>query len=124
MRYSYKDTVKEDVMEWMSYHEDDMDGMGRHERFEYIYDRTWIADEVTGNASGSYTMSRYDARRNYMEDEDSDEYIFQMIEDGFMSASDLGTHIASSNWEWVDVNIRCWLLGDCITEILDEMYED
>ena len=47
-----------------------------------------------------------------------------MIEDGFMSAEDVGKAVSESNWEYLDVSIRCWLLSDCITEILDEMFDD
>ena len=122
--YSYKETVKADVREWMDDHRDDFEGLDRHDVFEVVYDSCWVADEVTGNASGSYTFSRYESRRNFFEDDDSDEYISQMIEDGFMSAEDVGKAVSESNWEYLDVSIRCWLLSDCITEILDEMFDD
>jgi len=122
--YSYKETVKTDVREWMDDHKEDMEGLDRHDVFELVYDSCWVADEVTGNASGSYTFSRYEARKNFFEDEDSDEFISQMIEDGFSTAEEVGKAISESNWEWIDVSIRCWMLCDCLTEILDEMFGD
>lgn len=122
--YSYKETVKGDVREWMEDNKDQWEGLDRHDVYEVVYDACWVADEVTGNASGSYTFSRWDARNNFFEDEDSDEYISQMIEDGFSTAEEVGQKVSESNWEWLDVSIRCWLLCDCLTEILDEMFED
>ena len=89
-----------------------------------IYDSCWVDDSVTGNASGSYTFSRYEARQNFFNDDDSDEYISQMIEDGFMSADELGKKISESNWEYIDLSIRCWLLCDAVSDVLDEMYDD
>ena len=122
--YSYKETVKSDIREWMEDNKDQWEFADRHDLYEVVYDACWVADEVTGNASGSYTFSRYDARRNFFEDADSDEYISQMIEDGFSTAEEVGQKVSESNWEWLDVSIRCWLLCDCLNEILDEIFED
>lgn len=122
--YSYKDAVKSDVREWMDDNKDQLAGLDRNDMYEVVYDACWVADEVTGNASGSYTFSRYDARQNFFEDEDSDEYIEQMIEDGFSTAEEIGKAVSESNWELLDVSIRCWLLCDAVNEILDEIFED
>ena len=122
--YSYKEQVRADVREWIEYHKEQIEGLDRHDAYEVIYDSCWVDDSVTGNASGSYTFSRYEARQNFFNDEDSDDYIFQMIEDEFMSADELGKKISESNWEYIDLSIRCWLLCDAVTDVLDEMYDD
>lgn len=122
--YDYKQTVKSDVREWMMDNEEELKGLDRHDTFELVYDECWISDSVTGNGSGSYTFSRYEARNNFFNDAESDDYIEQMLEDGFMSADDLGKYVGDSNWEAIDVCIRCWLLCDCINEILNEMFDD
>ena len=41
-----------------------------------------------------------------------------------MSADELGNEIAESNWEYIDLSIRCWLLCDAVTDIIDEIYPD
>ena len=122
--YSYKEVVRSDVREWIDNNKDQIEGLDRHDAYEVVYDSCWVADEVTGNASGSYTFSRYEARQNFFNDDDSDDYISQMIEDGFMSADELGKKISESNWEYIDLSIRCWLLCDAVTDIIDEMYDD
>lgn len=119
--YNYREAVKEDVKNWME--ENHEPGASKELEFDYdtVFEGCWVADEVTGNASGSYTFSRYEAKKNFFEDEDSDEYISHMIEDGFLSADELGKKIAESNWEWIDVCIRCYLLGEVVQEVIDEL---
>ena len=120
--YSYKDAVRNDVREWIEDHKDEMQDVDRADAYDIVYDSCWIDDSVTGNASGSYTFNRFEARRNFFEDDYSDDYISEMIEDGFMSADELGKKIADSEWENIDVSIRCWLLGDVVSEVLDDVY--
>ena len=122
--YSYKEVVRSDVREWIDNHKEQLEGLDRHDAYEVVYDSCWVADEVTGNASGSYTFSRYEARQNFFNDDYSDDYISQMIDDGFMSDDELGKNIAESNWEYIDVSIRCWLLCDAVTDVIDEIYPD
>lgn len=120
--YSYKDVVRSDVREWIDDHKEVLQDVDRHDVFDVVYNACWIDDNVTGNASGSYTFSRYEARKNFFNDEDSEEYIDQMIEDGFTCRESVGKAVQESNLELLDVLIRCWLLCDAVTEVLDEMF--
>ena len=122
--YDYRKAIKTDVQEWIADNETEVEGLDRQTCFEFVYDSCWISDSVTGNASGSYTMSRWEARQNFFEDVDSDDYVAEMIEDGFLTREELGGKISESNWEWLDVSIRCWLLNQIVTEVMDEMFED
>lgn len=122
--YDYKEAVKSDVREWMDSNKSEFAGLDRHDAYEVIYDSCWVDDSVTGNASGSYTFSRYEARQNFFNDEDSEEYIDQMIEDGFTTRESVGRAVQESQWELLDVSIRCWLLCDAVTEVLDELFDD
>ena len=119
--YNYREVVKSDVLNWMDEHHEA--GASRELEFDYdtVYDGCWVDDSVTGNASGSYTFSRWQARENFFNDDDSDDYIQSMIEEGFISAKEVGECIADSNWEKLDVFIRCWLLGGVVQEVIDEM---
>ena len=121
--YNYKEAVKADVREWMEENREQWEDLDRADAEQVIYDGTWADDSVTGNASGSYTMSRYEARRNFFEDEETDDYISEMLDDGFITFKDL-EHIKSSDWEWFDVVIRCWLLSGCVSEAVSEVYDD
>ena len=122
--YNYKDQIRADVKEWIEDNEEQIEGLDRHDAYEVIYDSCWVDDSVTGNASGSYTFSRWEARQNFFNDEDSDEYIDQMIEDGFTTRESVGRAVQESQWELLDVSIRCWLLCDAVSDVLDEYYDD
>ena len=119
--YDYREVVKSDVLNWMD--ENHEPGASRELEFDYdtVYEGCWVDDSVTGNASGSYTFSRWTARDNFFNDGASDDYISSMIEEGFISAKEVGECIAESNWEKLDVCIRCWLLGEVVQEVIDEM---
>ena len=119
--YDYRENVMCDIREWISDNEDSLEGLDRSDAYELVYDACWKEDSVTGNASGSYTFSRTLARDNFFSDLDSDQYIWDMCEDGFSTYEEVGKLMAQSDWEKVDVYIRCWLLNQCVTEVLDEM---
>ena len=120
--YNYREAVEKDIREWMEENpelwesEDDMD-----EVYEIISEAVWTADSVTGNASGSYTFNRFRARQYFFEDENSDEYISDMINAGFIASQDFAGAVSESNWEAIDVSIRCYLVSECLSKILDEM---
>ena len=122
--YNYKEQIRADVKEWIEDNKEQIEGLDRHDAFEVVYDSCWVDDSVTGNASGSYTFSRWEARQNFFNDEDSEEYIDQMIEDGFTCRESVGRAVQESQWELLDVSIRCWLLCDAVSDVLDEYYDD
>ena len=122
--YNYKEQIRADVKEWIEDNKEQVEGLDRHDAFEVVYDSCWVDDSVTGNASGSYTFSRYEARQNFFGDEDSEEYLDQMCDDGFTDPVQIGKKLIASDYEWLDVSIRCWLLTDAVTDVLDDMYDD
>ena len=119
--YNYREAVKEDVKDWMD--ENHEPGASRELEFDYdtVFEGCWVDDGVTGNGSGSYTFSRLEARKNFFEDDDSEDYVHQMVQVGFCTAEDVGQHMASGDWEWLDVCIRCYLLGEVVQEVIDEI---
>ena len=122
--YNYKEQIRADVREWIEDNKEEINGLDRQDAYEVVYDICWVSDSVTGNASGSYTFSRWEARQNFFNDEDSEEYIDQMIEDGFTTRESVGRAVQESQWELLDVSIRCWLLCDAVSDVLDEYYDD
>ena len=113
--YDYKKVIKTDVKEWMDNNEVDITDPNLESE---IFESCWVCDYVTGNASGSYTFSRCEARDNFFNDPDSEDYVREMIDEGFISSGELGERIAQSDWEWLDVSIRCFLLDSAIGEVL------
>ena len=66
MSYDYHENIKDDcvtaIKEYLGYH--DVKGMSKETLKEKFRDAFWVDDSVTGNASGSYTFSSYEAEQN------------------------------------------------------------
>lgn len=104
--YNYKESIKEDIREYLK-ETDERD-------FVNLYVEMFINDSITGNASGSYTFSTYQAEENLLHNMDL--LKVAMLEFGYDSIEYL-----DKGAEWCDVTIRCYLLGECLQEVLDEL---
>ena len=117
--YNYNEVVKADVKEYIQDNYttvEIIDGLTRREEFEeHLYDEMWTADSVTGNASGSYTFSTWEAEENLCHNMD-------LLADAL---ADFGCNLADieRGAEFCDVTIRCYLLGSALAEVLDEFEE-
>lgn len=64
MDYDYREAVKDDVLEYIKYEIDYKDFDTLDELEQHLNDELWTVDSVTGNASGSYTFSTWEAEEN------------------------------------------------------------
>ena len=123
--YNYREAIKSDVLDHVrnEYTPDEIrEKLEDREEWESeLNDELWIADSVTGNASGSYTFSSWTAE-NYVSD-NLDE-LRRACEDFGIDAATIGEKFLDDEWEYFDVTIRCYLLGSAISEVLDELEED
>lgn len=105
--YNYYESVKEDIKEYLR---------NTDERDEQkLYDDMFIDDSITGNASGSYTFSTYQAEENLCHNMD-------LLQEALAEFGD-NTDILQ-NPEACDVTIRCYLLGQLLSEALEEIEEE
>lgn len=81
---------------------------------ELRYD-LWTADSVTGNASGSYYCNAWKAEEALCHNWD-------LLADALEEFGG-DTDILRQGPEACDVTIRCYLLGECLSEVLDELEE-
>ncbi len=116
--YNYKMAVRRDLVDAMQEEREQIDGMDVEELRDYLNDRFFDSDCVTGNASGSYTFNRYQAKVNVLGDDYSFEYLADAEEEGFITAEELGQWILDGNWEPIDVIIRCYLLPQVIDDVI------
>ena len=114
--YNYLEVITEDVKEYIQENIELSDYDSRDELEEALNDKLWTADSVTGNASGSYTFSTWEAEENIAHNWD-------LLEEAL---NDFGCdeNPIEKGAEWCDVTIRCYLLGQAIAEALDEMEEE
>lgn len=121
MDYYYEVAVKEDVENAISEeydHEELIEKLSDVDAFkEELYDKFWTYDSITGNGSGSYTFSTYEAEECLCHNLD---LLIEAVEE---FGGDLGDTVEKGA-ENCDVTIRCYLLSRVIDEIVDELYEE
>ena len=113
MLYNYHIAVKDDIREYIK----ENYGSVTEETRNDVFDEVLGDDSVTGNASGSYTMNRAVAKEYVIENIDllkkaADEYGFDK--------KDIGEQFLSEQWEYLDVLIRLYLVGEYFDNIFSE----
>ena len=106
--YNYYEEMKKDVKEYLEENKEYLEGKS----YDEIYDEMFIADSVTGNASGSYTFSTYQAEENIAHNH-------ELLKEAQECFGYLPTEYISKGAEWADVTIRCYLLGEVLSEVLE-----
>lgn len=112
--YDYMETIKADIRTYLKEEGIVLKGMD-YEDTEDIYERLWVCDSVTGNASGSYTFSTYTAEEHLCHN-------WNLLRE---AVEELGEtiDILSKGPEWCDVIIRCHLLRSALDEVFNEENE-
>lgn len=113
--YDYRQAVKDDIKQYIEDHDVKVTTGNREELEQSLYDKMFISDSVTGNASGSYTFSTWQAEENLCHN-------LELLKEA-CEGLDSGFNILESA-EGCDVTIRCHLLGSALSEVLDELEED
>lgn len=112
-KYNYYQAVKEDVLNYIQEHEITITEENREDVEDKLNEDCWMSDSVTGNASGSYTFSTWQAEENLCHNWD-------------LLAEALQEFRCDINYiergaEVCDVTIRCYLLSQCIASAIDEI---
>ena len=116
-RYNYRKAMKEDIYNYIREGIDLDDWRGkRRELEEALNDQLWITDSVTGNASGSYFFSAWKA-------EEAIAHNWDLLEEAMQEFCDECNPIEKGA-EWCDVTIRCYILGECIAAVLDDLEDE
>lgn len=114
--YNYLESMKEDVKEYIKNEINLKDFSDRDELEEKLNDDLWVCDSVTGNASGSYYCNSWKA-------EEAIAHNWDLLADA-MKEFGCEVDLLAKGAEWADVTIRCYLLGQVISEVLDDMEEE
>lgn len=114
--YNYLESVKADVKEYIDNEINLKDFLDREELEEKLNEDLWTCDSVTGNASGSYYCNSWKA-------EEALAHNWDLLAEA-MEEFGCEVDLLEKGAEWADVTIRCYLLGQAIGEVLDEMEEE
>lgn len=111
--YDYEKAVKEDALDALYDYDEAKEIEDVDDLVDFIGEKLWADDRVTGNDSGSYTMDAGKAMTYVM-------YNMDLLRDAI---DDLGTDykevldkFLDGDWEYFDVTIRCHVL---LTEAYD-----
>ena len=100
-RYDYYETIKNDIKEYIK--ENDID----------VTSEDFDRDDL----SGSYTFSTWKAEENLCHNWD-------LLKEALEDFGETDVNILEKGAEWCDVTIRCYLLGRCLDEVIDEIEEE
>ena len=114
--YNYLENIKADVKEYINNEINLKDFTDREELEQNLNDTLWTEDSVTGNASGSYYCNSWKA-------EEALAHNWDLLAEA-MKEFGCEVDLLEKGAEWADVTIRCYLLGQAIGEVLDEMEEE
>ena len=123
MDYDYREAMRDDLNQAIEEKEEWIGKTiteaydSKEEAYDQLFDYMWINDSVTGNASGSYTFNTYK----------SEEYLchnLDLLEEALREFGCDGSYITEHGAEACDVTIRCYLLPEMLTEVIDERWED
>lgn len=109
MNYNYLESIKEDIKE--NYEKERL----TQQNYDELYDEMFIDDSITGNASGSYYCNSWKAEEALAHNLD----LLKEALENFCSNIDY-----LENPEACDVTIRCYLLGQALTEVIEEIEEE
>lgn len=116
MTYNYLEAVKDDIKEYLR-DNIELKEYTREELQEKLNDDLWFEDSVTGNASGSYYCNAWRA-------EEALAHNWDLLAEALEEFGDTNFNVLRQGAEACDVTIRCYLLGQAIDEVLDEIDDD
>lgn len=119
--YDYEKAVKRDALEALENYDEVKEIEDVDDLAEFIGDKLWVDDSVTGNASGSYTMDSYKAMKYVVDNMDLlNEAISEFGED----YSEIGEKFLNEEWDYFDVTIRCYILSGLEQDIAKEFLKN
>ena len=119
--YNYLEAMKQDIMDYIRNEVNTSEFSSREELEESLNDDLWTVDSVTGNESGSYHCNSYKSMECVI---DNIDLLNEMCTEFCIDSATIGEKFINEEWEWMDVSIRCYLLGQAISEALDDMEDE
>lgn len=122
--YDYKEAMKEDIKEYLKndaeLSNNDIIYMDDNTR-DSLYDDLFAEDSVTGNGSGSYTFNSFKAGE-YVKD--NIDLCREALQEFCVDANTIAEKFLEEEWEYFDVTIRCYLLGECLNAAIEELKDE
>lgn len=119
--YNYLDALVDDITDAIASHNIDFDwddfvdedgNLDADYANNYLHDACWDSDLVTGNGSGSYTMSKSDAEQHLAGN-------FDLLAEAVEELQNNDASILSKGAESCDVLIRLYLLPEAVDKVVN-----
>lgn len=121
MKYDYRKAIEHDIKNYIeeNYTTEELKSLllDADTFIEDLTDKLWVCDSVTGNASGSYTFSTWEAEENLCHNLD-------LLTEAFEEFGCNASAVLEKGAECCDVTIRCYLLGQTVYNIVTNLALD
>lgn len=115
--YNYLNNMENDILDYINENINIEDYENDRESLEEkLNDELFYEDSITGNASGSYTFNRCTAQEYVT---DNIELLNDAVSEFGIDSETVSEKFLNEEWEYFDVTIRCYLLGQAISKALD-----
>lgn len=112
--YNYRQAIIKDILSFFEENGIDKERIKDDSKYyDKVYDDMFICDSVTGNASGSYTFSAYEAEKNLVGN--------WALASECLKGFDCEKGAFEKGPEYVDVIIRCYMLSGCLVEVVEDL---
>lgn len=121
MKYDYEDAMETAILGWIDNNVEVItanveDITDADEVRDFLYDTLFSDDDVTGNETGCY-FDTISAETRVMENL----VLAIQATTEFDCVDTLAKHIDNGDWNYLDVTIRCYLLGAVIDNAMDRI---
>lgn len=116
--YNYMEAMVDDIKDYLDENLSDYDYEDREDLEEKLNDDLWTEDSVTGNGSGFYD---YDSYEHIQGDPNAMDYIRDLVSEFGIEAETVAEKFLNEEYDYWDISIRCYLLGQAIGEALDQL---
>lgn len=120
--YNYLDALVDDItdaidshdidFEWSNFIDED-DNLDADYAIDSLNDACWDADTITGNSSGSYTMSKQQAEQHLLGN-------FDLLAEAVNELQNNDASILAKGAEACDVLIRLYLLPQAVDKVVND----
>lgn len=113
-KYDYLTAVTADVTDYINNEINLCEYETADELKDELNERLFVNDSVTGNASGSYTFSTWQAEENLCHNLD-------LLGEALTEFGCDPDYMAKNGAEACDVTIRCYLLSEAVSDAVDAL---
>ena len=115
-KYNYLEQIKEDVINFIEENDIVVTVDNREEIDEQLNDELWNDDDITGNETGSYFRDTDRAAEAIA-------FNWDLLAEALDAFGYEDINPIKKGVEWCDVLIRCYLLPQAISEVIEEICE-